>query len=398
MADKPSGRIHSMDALRASTMFLLVPVHGAGMVWINGHTGAWAITIFWFVHVFRLPLFFAMSGFFLCLLLGRQDLAQTVRNRTVRIAAPLAIGLVTLIPLMLFAAQQTGTALTEQGRPPSGSPFSFEPGFLWFLWYLLIIDGVAIGAYVLSPRVVAAAGKAFRGLISRPLGGVALLAVPTVLALWPEPGWMAIADAETFVPDLPVLAYYGLFFALGATLCAHRDLVESIGSAAWRWVACALVAIVPAAALFTLHNSVRGEGTAVHAFALLAYAVATWTSVIALIGLANRYLTRARPRVRYIADSSYWIYLSHMPTMVLVVALVGATSLGTAPQFAIVTLGSLAISIATYPLLVRYTAIGRLLNGPRKRPAGPTGLRRRLTGRPRPERLTPPRAAAERRA
>ena len=378
-------------------MFLLVPVHGAGMVWINGHTGAWAITIFWFVHVFRLPLFFTMSGFFLCLLLGRQGLSRTVRNRTVRIAVPLAIGLLTLIPLMLFAAQQTGTALTEQGRAPGGSPFSLEPGFLWFLWYLLLIDGIAVGAYLLAPRAVPAAGRAFRGLIAHPVGGVALLAVPTVLALWPEPGWMAIANAESFVPDLPVLAYYALFFALGTTLCAHRDLVEKIGRSAWRWAACALAAILPAAALFTLHNSPRGEGTAVHAVALLVYAVATWTSVIALVGLADRYLTRARPRLRYIADSSYWIYLSHMPAMVLLVALVGLTSLGTAPQFALVTVGSLAFSISTYPLFVRYTAIGRLLNGPRQRPPGPTGLRQ-LTRRLNPERLTRPAAATGRRA
>ena len=377
-------------------MFLLVPVHAAGMVWINGHTGAWAITIFWLVHVFRLPLFFAMSGFFLCLLMGRKGLAQTARNRTVRIAAPLAIGLVTLMPLMLFAAQQTGTALTEQGRPPDGSPFSFEPGFLWFLWYLLIIDGVAIGAYLLAPRASAAAGTAFRGLIARPLGGVALLAVLTLLTLWPEPGWMAIANAETFVPEPQVLAYYALFFVLGAVLCAHRDLVESARRNAWRWLGCAVLATLPAAGLFTLHNSAHGEAAAVKAIALLTYAVATWTSVIALVGLASRYLTEARPRLRYIADSSYWIYLSHMPAMVLIAALGGALALGTASQFALVTVGALAFSFATYPLFVRYTPVGRLLNGPRDRPPGPS-LPQRLVGwalnsspqRARPANLSP---------
>lgn len=386
-----------MDALRASTMFLLVPVHAAGMVWTNGQGGAWAITIFWFVHVFRLPLFFAMSGFFLCFLLGHQGLARTARNRTVRIALPLAIGLVTLMPLMLFAAQQTGTAIAEPGQAPTGSPFSFEPGFLWFLWYLLIIDAIAVAAYLLAPRALSAAGRSFRDLLARPVSGIALLAVPTALALWPEPGWMAIADAKSFAPDPPVMAYYGLFFALGATLCAHRDLVENISRSAWRWARCALIAIVPAAALFTLHNSPHGEASLVHGAALLTYAVATWTSVIALIGLAGRYLTRARPRLRYIADSSYWIYLSHMPAMVLVVALVGAMGLATAPQFIIVTIGSLAFSMATYPLFVRHTAIGRLLNGPRERPPGPRGLRG-LNARLRPARITRPAAAAEHRA
>ena len=67
-----STRIHSMDALRASTMLLLVPVHAAVLISLNGHEGVWATAIYWIVHVFRLPLFFAMSGFFLALLLVPQ--------------------------------------------------------------------------------------------------------------------------------------------------------------------------------------------------------------------------------------------------------------------------------------------------------------------------------------
>ena len=67
------------------------------------------------------------------------------------------------------------------------------------------------------------------------------------------------------------------------------------------------------------------------------------------------------------ADASYWIYLSHMPVVVLLVALLGTTTLGTAPQFVLVTVGALAASLLTYPVLVRYTVVGRLLNGRRSR-------------------------------
>jgi len=347
-------------------MLLLVPVHAAGLLSLNGHKGAWAVATYWLIHVFRLPLFFAMSGFFLALLLSGKGLPATARNRTVRIVVPLAIGLLTLVPLMVFLAQQTGTAIVEGGHVPGGSAFGFEPSFLWFLWYLLLIDGAAVSIYLLAPRFLRKAGDRFRALIARPLGGIALLAIPTALALWPAPNWVS-APANTFVPELPVLAYNALFFGLGATLYVHRDLVVAANRNAWAWVACAVASTGLAGALFSLHNSTYASRPAVHGAALLIYAIATWTSLIALVGLADRYLNRPRPALRYMADSSYWIYLSHLPAMVVVVALVGATTLGTAPQFILVTAGSLAFSLLTYPLFVRYTVIGRILNGPRAR-------------------------------
>jgi glucans biosynthesis protein C len=369
MTAEGAERLHHLDALRASTMLLLVPVHAASLLSANGHEGAWAVAIYWFVHVFRLPLFFAMSGFFLALLISKRGPRQTARNRTLRIAAPLLAGLLILIPLMLVASQQTGIVVTGDGKPSTGSPFTLQPSFLWFLWYLLILDGVAMASYVLVPGLLRRAGRAIGDGLARPLPGILLLAIPTTLVLWPQASWTAAAESTTFVPSPSILAYYALFFGLGATLCANRRLIGDAGRNAWRWVACAAVATVPAALLFTLHNSPEyGSLPLVHGAALLIYALATWTSLLGLIGLATRYLDRPDPRLRYMADASYWIYLSHMPLMVPVLALLAATSLGVPLQFAIVTAAALALSLATYALCVRYTAIGRVLNGPRSRP------------------------------
>jgi fucose 4-O-acetylase-like acetyltransferase len=357
-----------MDALRASTMLLLVPVHAAALLAQNGHRGGWATAVYWLVHVFRLPLFFTMSGFFLAFMLGRKGLRQTARNRTLRIVVPLLLGLLTVVPLTVFAAERSGIVLSAGRGVPTGSPFTFEPGFLWFLWYLLIVDCAAVALFLTAPGAVSAVASAIRQLIRRPAVGIAMFSLPTAAALWPEQNWVAAPAVDTFVPALPVLLYYSLFFALGATLCVHRDLVSAARAHAWRWTACAVCATVPAALLFSLHNApAYGSRPEVHAAALLIYATATWTTLIALVGLADRYARRPRPVVRYMADASYWIYLSHMPSVVLLVAAVGATALGTASQFALVTLGSLAVSLLTYPLLVRYTLVGRLLNGRRAR-------------------------------
>lgn len=357
-----------MDALRASTMLLLVPAHAAGLIAVNGSEGAWSTMVIWGIHVFRLPLFFAMSGFFLALMLSRRGLGGTARNRTTRIVVPLAVGMVTVMPLYLATSQLTGLAISDTHLPPEGSPFGLRLGFLWFLWDLLIIDAVAVALYLLAPRLLRRAGYAMRGALARPLFGIGMLATLTAVLLWPHEEWMAPASLA-WIPEPVTLAYYALFAALGATLHTHREqLVTAAHRNAWRWLACALLAAVPAAALFALHNS--SYASSVHAPALFVYAVATWASLLALVGLATRYLSRPRPRFRYMADASYWIYLSHLPAMVLAVALFGSVvGLSTAPLFAVAVAVSLAFSLVTYDLFVRYTAVGRVLNGPRERPA-----------------------------
>ncbi len=379
-------RIHSMDALRASAMLLIVPVHAAILLAVNGRGGTWSTTLYWSLHLFRMPVFFAMSGFFLVLLLGRRGLGRTVRNRLTRILVPLAIGLVTLVPALVAASQLTDVSISGDGEVAGGSPFVFEPSFLWFLWYLLIVDACAVAALTLAPRLVAAGGRLMRAAIERPPLGVGLLALATTPLLVASPGWVVEPTTTTFAPELPALAYYALFFGLGATLSANRDLVRRVAANAWHWAACAVAAALPAGALFTLHNSGgAGESVPVHFAAMLIYAIAVWAALLTLIGLASRYLTRPRPRLRYLADCSYWIYLSHMPAMVLLIGLAGVLALGTAPTFALITVASTAFSLLTYALFVRYTAIGRLLNGPRQRPA-------RRGAQPTPQRASAPAA------
>jgi glucans biosynthesis protein C len=356
-----------MDALRAAAMLLIVPVHAASLLAVNGHSGAWATAVSWPIHLFRVPLFFAMSGFFLTLTLTRKGFGQATCNRLVRIAVPLAVGLVTLVPLTVLLARATGVLLSP-GASPVADPLEVEPSYLWFLWYLLIIDGVAAALFLFGRGLLRAAGRRFRVLIDRPLGGILLLAAPTALALWPAPVWTTGAPAtDTFIPEPALLVYYALFFGLGATLCANRDLITGLGRGAWRWSACAAAAILPAAALFALHNSAAGTQPLVRAASLLLYAIATWTSLLALVGLAHRYMNRPHPAIRYVADSAYWIYLSHMPTLVWLLGLTGATALTVGTRFALVTAGTLALSMLTYALFVRYTAIGRVLNGARER-------------------------------
>ena len=69
--------------------------------------------------------------------------------------------------------------------------------------------------------------------------------------------------------------------------------------------------------------------------------------------------------MRWLADASYWVYLVHLPLLFAIQYRLLDIPLHWTAKFALSTAATLALSFASYQWLVRHTAIGRLLNGPR---------------------------------
>src|SRR5262245_59643609 len=181
-------RYHALDALRAFAMFLGVLLH-AGVPYatipvpfwpVHETHGTKAIDLFLFaVHDFRMQVFFLMAGFFGALLYSRYGLAGTARHRLMRVAVPLALGMVTIMPAVLAvgvyasaSAGRSGLADPTQnatlaealssGTSPIRLTFLFFttgeflnlliPGHLWFLWYLLLCFAVVLPLAWLADR------------------------------------------------------------------------------------------------------------------------------------------------------------------------------------------------------------------------------------------------------
>lgn len=96
-----------------------------------------------------------------------------------------------------------------------------------------------------------------------------------------------------------------------------------------------------------------------------AYPVATWVWCLALIGAAMRFLSDEHRMVRYLSDSSYWIYLAHLPVVVALQVLVSPWQLAWQVKYPLIVVVSLAILVPSYQILVRRTFLGAWLNGRR---------------------------------
>ena len=95
----------------------------------------------------------------------------------------------------------------------------------------------------------------------------------------------------------------------------------------------------------------------------LAYNSASWLWSFALIGLFLRHVGQPRAWLAYLADSSYWVYLVHLPLTIGLGALLYGLPVPALAKMLINVLATTALCLASYHLCVRFTAVGRLLTG-----------------------------------
>ena len=445
------------------------------------------------VHGFRMPLFFLMSGFFTALLWRRRGLGALLSHRLRRVALPLLVGLLTIVPLTTFVgdwaiesapapevadddiwgkvfagdvagveqlldngfdvdlrepgewtllhlaaltgdtemldlllsrgAEPAPVATASEGETPLGVAFHFGhekaadllvaygggdplpegmewseiPGWgagaveldegngsasrldlssiqnfyhLWFLWFLLwLVAGFAVVAWVVDRRNPDQAMQANWPRWSM-WSMVPLTIVPQLFmggaGAYPDFG---PDTSDGFVPLPHVLAYYATFFAFGALMYRREGrsgvpLVDTVGRPWWLFLPISLLVVFPAGLVFTYEPAAFSWPVA-----SVLQVVYAWGMCLGLIGLFRALLTTERRGVRYLSDSSYWMYLSHLPLVVVAQAIMRDWNLPAEVKFLMISVVVTALLLLSYRFLVRYTPIGTMLNGRRFRPS-----------------------------
>ena len=102
---------------------------------------------------------------------------------------------------------------------------------------------------------------------------------------------------------------------------------------------------------------------------IVAQAVYAWAMTFGLVGLFRQIMPRENKAIRYVSDSSYWLYIAHPPLIIATQAVVRDWPLPAVVKFLLTCTVVTGILLLTYQTLVRYTWLGAMLNGPRTRPA-----------------------------
>ena len=368
-------RYHGLDALRGFAMMLGIVLHAAlsyflaesgyGVFWPqDNEQSALSQYIFDFIHSWRMPTFFILAGFFAHLVLERRSTKYFFRDRVKRILLPFIIfGIITatIIPTIW----DLGIERTFKFYNPLTIPLGDQSiGHLWFIYHLIYLYAILLVARWIASKIK-------RPI---PLGRVLLW---TFVNRWQAPFIILITVVITALytvgneekklwPVDPFDFIYSLTpFLFGYGLYKRRELVNQLASNRL---------LIPTLAVATVSfitqewlQQIVGEDDPLGLLLILAIATSTVCYSLGLIGLFQRIFTIQNDKIRWIADSSYWVYIMHLPVVLLVAYSLFELSWPAELKFIIVCVVTAALGFLTYWAFIRYTIIGTMLNGKRIR-------------------------------
>jgi glucans biosynthesis protein C len=429
-------RFHSIDALRGIAMLMGIYVHATHSFFIAEWAGVQdtqqsvALPVSYFViHLFRLPAFFVVAGFFAHLLYHRDGPFRMLVQRSKRILLPAVLGMVTLVPLFHIVQIYGRSQRISPGSPmpwdkvvyyfSSGEFFKhYYPHYLWFLFYLMMLYLLFVMVRPVALHIDGLIGLRERAdrfvrFVSSSKTAPWLLALPTALAMVFMESPMIDEPGLSRNVIIGPLLLYGLFFGFGWLLHRQSQCLYSIRD---KWKANLVTGLVIFAILagaagamaaysqgapdgrddsqaaasqgfqppppptdpaifvepqMPLLSDLPREAQIVVHGARTVLSVAMWALTLAVIGIFVRFFENPSPAFRYVSDSAYWLYLAHLPILMFVQIQIAFWPIHWILKILIIHVAVLPILFVTYHYLVRPTWIGVMLNGrryPRRQP------------------------------
>ncbi|HEY6814220.1 MAG TPA: acyltransferase family protein [Croceibacterium sp.] len=383
-----SERLHALDLVRAAALLLGIVFHAALPfmadydLWLaldqeRSRPVTWlAFTL----HTFRMTTFFLLAGYFGRLLLVRRGTRGFVSDRARRILLPLLIFwlpvMILYVLALILAASLGATPVTDEPAPPPEFTLTgFPLTHLWFLYVLVLLYAAAlilrtlVAAIDRTETMRKAADRALEVALRVPFALPLLLTVAVAALLLGQPAWAEWWGIPTpdrgFLPNRAALGGFGLAFGLGWLV--HRSKLGFMPlSRLWApYLIAALALTVSCLWLIgppMFEPQLAGQERLI--FAGL-YAAAAWCWTLGLVGAALRFIRHESPVIRYLADSSYWLYIVHLPLLVALEALVAHWPVPAELKLLLIVAVASGLMLVSYHYLVRATFIGTLLNGRR---------------------------------
>lgn len=335
--------------------------------------------ITFFIHIFRMPVFYVMAGFFAALLLDKRGGAGLVKNRTIRIAIPFLAGYAIIGPLtragFIFAIMANRHSFDMGWNAlvsvySSGDIYIDSTAHLWFLYYLVFFYVITLGLnYTVDKLPVSWRDRCMNGfhrLLESRLRPF-YLAIPTTLVLCFMPCGQ-FHTSVSFVPDVRVILAYFPFFGFGLLLYHKREMLFTLNRHIWSQLILAVL-LLPVN-FMALSRSFETYPVILFwplLISALAGALMAWMLVFGFAGLFMRFFDKPNRWVRYIVDASYWFYLIHLPFMIWVPGLLCKLSWPAMLKAPAVLAISIPVMWLSYEFMVRTTWVGQWLNGRRYR-------------------------------
>jgi glucan biosynthesis protein C len=378
-ASRASMRLHYLDTLRVLAVFMVFLFHSSRAFttvdWLvmNAEKSTVATAFFLaFLAPWGMPFFFLLAGAGTWFALQRRSARQFAAERFKRLLVPYLVGCALFTPLQAYFDWQF--SMREDGFTGSYLQFlmvdrwsGWNPtisdwlGYhLWFLAFLFAFSLVAL------PLLQWLKGASGRGLVSRLAGlsqrrgGILAFILPLVaiqLILRP------LSPVEHSWSDL---LYDLAFFLSGYLFYADERFLRAIRRNRWLVLVLGIAALLGILAMLALGEAetlFSTPGSLAYSLFWALAVIDAWCWSLTMLYVGMRFLDFSNRWTRYGQQAVVPFYLLHQPVIVAIAFYVVQWDTGVTVKMVAVVIGSLAVTLGIYELLVRRVAPLRAMFG-----------------------------------
>jgi len=330
--------------------------------YVKNDAGSWGLS--WLIALagyWMMPLLFWVAGSAGRYSLESRSDRQYIGERVSRLLVPLIAGVLLVVPpqgyyaLKMRGVEPGGYFDFLRGYFPdfsdlSGYTGSFSPAHLWFILYLFVFSLLALPLFrwLMRRRDSAAVRKAVRWLSRPPVFAALFLPLAALLAL-PAPG-----GQNSF--------YYFFIYVIGFLACLHPDFDGMLSKSRFPALL-ALAVTIPAHLRMQQRFHAAPDFSAMDIGLTLLGTLNVWLALIVVLGYGSRLLSFRHRLLDYANEAAFPIYVIHQTVIVAIGYYVVQREWNVWAKFAVILLGSFALSILLYEGVIRRIPALRWLFG-----------------------------------
>jgi len=349
-------RIFAFDALRALLLIFLFILH-AGLSFMKTEANdQWfyfdtANNIFFdgligFITAFIMPIYFVISGLFTEFMFSRHRSHIVLLKRIKRILIPFLLVMLIIMPtvkiLVAILNHHENIFIIDTFFSDSGKYiWGINTGHVWFLYYLLAFN--IIHFFLVKIGVLKFISGKLKSIFLL-LISVFLLLISLffILLMWKQ---NTLLGTFSLVPSVYSILGYLLFYFIGVSLPQQKAELTVLLKLSRSFFLLGFFFLLMFFLLSFQKINILLNPMHYDLYIMLSFVCSSVFLSIGGIGLALKYYKTPNNKISFLSKSSYFLYLIHLPFVILFLILCSSLNINAFLKFFIVLFGSMLVSV-----------------------------------------------------
>jgi len=375
-------RRYDLDWLRVMAFGLLILFH-TGMMFVswgwhvkNPETSVALEWVMRFLHEWRMPLLFFISGAAVWFAMEKYPTLSYLRERAVRLLVPLVFGMLVVVPPQVYFErrfQQWDYASFWEFYPTIFTSGSYPQGnmswhHLWYLPYIFAYSMLLLPLFLWLRTTRGRKALTFiRARLCRP-GALLLLCIPSAVSdVCLRPAWPA--DTNNLVADWGNFTSKAIIFLTGFVLCSGEEIWDRIERDRFRALGLGLLATI--VLYLSWYADLEIQGLSRAAYRVLRN-LNLWCWLLGVLGLGRRYLRFNHPFLKYATEAVYPWYILHQTVIVAIGYYVAGWDMALWWKYTVVLIAMAIVTGLLHEFVIRRTSLLRPFFGLKIKPRAGT--------------------------